>query len=172
MDEDHVRKELVKRNTAQIQGRIGGHGHDPSRGVVDVVNQIDATPEEHIYLISTAPDGNDLLWEADLLGDQSQDQGHGRLPPVIHIYCPFCSSPKDARAISITYSNKRFEIEDLKEPVVLKNVMRLDGTVGPFPIHRVLHVAETIQCPYIEDVEGEICGAKFTIRGSRIQRVG
>lgn len=168
---DKTRDELRKRNTDQYKGRIGGRGHDPGRGVVDVVNQADAVPEDHIYLISRAPDGSHLLWEADLLGDRSMDQGHGRLPPMIHFFCPFCSTPMDPRAVSIDYHNKPYEIERLAKPEVIPNVTRLDGTQGSFSLTHHLHVREVIRCPYIEEVQGEICGVRFTIRGSRIEPV-
>jgi len=170
-DESKIREELRKRNTAQATGRISGR-HDPKNGVIDVINQIDAVPEEHIYLISKTQNGDEMLWEADLLGDRSPDQGHGRLVAMIHLFCPFCSTPEDPRAISIDYMNKRFELERLRVPEELPNVARLDGTNGPFTLTHHLHVAEPLGCPYYEDVEGSICGIRFTIRGSRIQRVG
>jgi hypothetical protein len=173
MDEDDkVREELRRRQTAQVTGRIGGKGHDPHAGTVDVINQADAAVEEHMYLFSKTADGTDLIWEIDLLGDLTPDVGHGKLPPLIHMYCPFCSRPEDPRAISIDYENKRYEIERLAEPMILPNVCLMDGRTGPFRIDRLLHVQEVVRCPFIEDVEGEICGAKFTIKGSRIERVG
>jgi len=172
MDEEKIQEQFRKRNTGQVRGRIRGMGDNPDQGLIDRITQIDAVPEAHIYLLSEGADGVDILWQADLLGDRSLDKGHGKLPPVIHIFCPFCSTPEDPRAISITHSNKPYEIEDLQEPLVLPNVVKIDGTEGPFEIWSLLHVKEIIRCPYIEEVEGQVCGARFMIRGSRITRVG
>jgi hypothetical protein len=171
-DDEKVRDELRKRNTQQFKGRIGGKGHDPNRGVVDVVNQADAVTEGHLYLLSKSPSGDNIVWEVDLIGDLSPDKGHGRLPPVIHMFCPFCSTPLDPRAISIDFFNKPYEIEKLAKPEFFPGITKLDGSEEPFALRFHLHVREVLQCPYVEEVEGQICGAKFTIRGSRIERVG
>jgi uncharacterized Zn-finger protein len=155
-DDDRVREELRKRNTAQWKGRR----HDPTNHSFDTVQQPDAVAEQHVYLFSPAPSGEMLVWEADLIGDLSPDDGHGRLPPVIHIECPFCTTLEDRRAMTITKENKGYEIEVLAKPYVKP----ISGPLGhvDLPIRRHLHVREVIQCPY--------CQTRFTIRGSRIER--
>lgn len=161
---------MAERQQKQWKGLIGGRGDDPKRGLIDRVTQLDAVPEEHIYLISKAGDGTMILWQADLLGDRTPDTGHGRLPPVIHMFCPFCATAEDPRPISITFENKPFEIERLRVPETLDMVAKVDGTMGPVQLTHHLHIRDVLQCPYTENVQGERCGARFTIRSSRIER--
>jgi hypothetical protein len=140
-------------------------GHNPTQNRYAVENVLSQVHEEHVYLISKTQDGNELIWEADLLGDQTPDGGHGKLPPIIHIECPFCTDPTvpDGRkAVSVDFKNKPYEIEPLRQP----DVKQVSGPMGrsEVVIRHHLHVRDILGCPY--------CTAKFTIRGGRIERVG
>jgi hypothetical protein len=113
---------------------------------------IDEVSEEHIYIIYRSTT-KDIVIEADLLGDQATVGSDGKLPPVIHIECPRCTSPEDRRALSITYENKKFEIEDLEEKdwggishPAGGMVMGTDG--NPAIVKRRLTIKETFCCTY------------------------
>lgn len=155
-DDEKVREELRRRQTDQIIGRR----HDPAHGSYDTVQTADKVPEDHVYLFQTMENGDQLVWEADLIGDLSPDAGHGQLPPVLHIECPFCTSIEDRRAMSITKENKDYEIERLQKPYV-RLVNKANGPRNVL-IDRHLHVKEEIRCAY--------CQTRFWIRGSRIER--
>ena len=150
-----------KRNSSQITGRIGGQGHNPQAGVVDVVNQVDAATEEHVYAYTKTPDGNDLLWEIDLIGDLSPDDGHGHLPPQLHMECPWCTTSEDRRAMTISQESHGFEIE----PIPPK-IEEVSGVLGrrSIVVDKLFSVLRTVTCPY--------CMVKFVVRGGTIQRIG
>lgn len=136
--------------------------HDPLgvRGMpaFDTVTISDRVNEEHVYLFHSV-EGRDEVWEADLIGDMSPDRGHGKLPPLIHAECPFCTSPNDRRAMTIDKLNKGYEIEPVTP--FIKTVVGMNGPIH-VEVSRLLHVRESITCPY--------CQTRFTIRGSTIQR--
>lgn len=120
---------------------------------------LDKVPEEHIYIIYRSTT-KDVVIETDLLGDQAVVASDGRLPPVIHIECPKCSSLKDRRVLSITHGNKHFEIEDLdrKDWGAIPHptgglVMGTDGK--PAIVKRRLTIKETFSCTY--------CNSSFKI---------
>lgn len=158
-DKDDIKSGLENRRTAQVTGRIGGHGHDPSAGVVDVVTQADAVPEEHVYAYSRTPDGNSLLWEIDLIGDLSHDEGYGRLPVVLHMECPYCTSPKDRRAMTITQEGHGYEIEPIPP-----RIEQVSGVLGrrEVVVDRLFSVRRPVTCPY--------CMVRFTVRGGLIEK--
>jgi hypothetical protein len=113
---------------------------------------LDKVREEHVYLVYRSS-SRDVVIEADLLGDQAVINSDGKLPPVIHIECPKCSSDKDRSILSIEYENKKFEIEDL-DPKDWGTVPHPDGgyvmgTDGqPVIIERRLTVKERFSCAY------------------------
>lgn len=170
MHEKRVQDELRRRQTKQLKGRIGGRGHNPEMGIIDVVNQADAVPEEHLYIVSGTPNGSGCLWQADMLGDRVEGS-YGKLPPVIQIYCPFCGTVQDPRPINITWTNKKFQIEDRRlNPILVPGVKLFDGQVGDFEIEFVLTVLDTIKCPYDTAADKPMCGVRFTIVDAHIER--
>jgi hypothetical protein len=119
------------------------------------VTTVDEVAEEHVYVIYRSH-ALDAVLEVDLLGDQATQGSDGKLPPLIHLECPRCTSkdPNNRSILSITYGNKHFEIEDLPE----KDwgfVTMPDGTPmlnskknGPAIIKRRLTIKETFTCVY------------------------
>jgi hypothetical protein len=101
---------LVKPTKVEIQRGFDSQG----RAVHRAMTTIAETPEEHIYIVYKSKE-RDIVIEADLLGYQAVVGSDGKLPPVIHIECPICTKPNDRSALSITYANKPFEIEDVDQ---------------------------------------------------------
>ena len=159
MDDD----KLLRAEQRAIQGRADANPQlqvqkvvSPDKRHFKVTTTMGEVAEEHVYLIYKSV-LREVVIEADLLGDQASHQSDGKLPPVIHIECPCCTSPEDRHALSITHGNKHFEIEDLKEKDwgVVTNA---DGGVlfnkrgDPVIVRRRLTVKETVQCPYCNKV--------------------
>lgn len=118
------------------------------------VTTIDEVPEEHIYLVYRSH-AMDAVIEADLLGDQVVTGSDGKLPPVIHLECPRCTSKdnNNRSILSITHGNKHFEIEDLEEKdwgiVTMPDGQPVVGSKGkPAIIKRRLTVKESFKCTY------------------------
>lgn len=119
------------------------------------VTTVDEVAEEHVYVIYRSH-AFDAVLEVDLLGDQATQGSDGKLPPLIHIECPRCTSkdPNNRSILSITHGNKHFEIEDLPE----KDwgfVTMPDGTpmlnskkTGPAIVKRRLTIKEKFTCVY------------------------
>jgi len=131
---------------------------DKGNPLLKTVTTIDEVPEEHIYLVYRSH-ALDAVIEADLLGDQVVTGSDGRLPPVIHLECPRCTSKdnNNRSILSITYGNKHFEIEDLEEKdwgiVMMPDGKPVVGSKGrPAVIKRRLTVKETIKCTYCNRV--------------------
>jgi len=132
------------------------------RGLIhhQALTTLDEVPEEHVYLLYRGHN-KEVVIEADLLGVQTVTNSDGKLPPVIHIYCPICSSQEDPRALSITSGNKQFEIEDI--PLDKAGIVTMaDGETPllkkngkPVIMDRVLTIKESFSCTY--------CGSKFRI---------
>lgn len=162
--EEEVLENIGQRQTEQWQGRIGGHGHDPEAGVVDVVTTADAVHEEHVYAYSRTSEGTQLLWEIDLIGDLSPDDGHGRLPPQLHIECPWCTEAEDRRAMTVLYETRGGAPGFTIEPVPPR-VEQIAGMWGrrEIVIDRLLSIHRVVTCPY--------CQTRFTIKGGMIEKV-
>jgi hypothetical protein len=158
-DENDVRKDVSGKALPTLETSVPGV-IDPKNRIPGRIQTADQVPEDHIYLQSVAANGQNLLWEADLLGVPTLDEGHGKLPDQIHMICPFCSDKEVEAAILINPENHPYEIEDLKEPVyVPTNTFR--GPVN-FPVTRLLSVKRRIQCP--------TCTIKFEVRGGVINK--
>lgn len=156
-EHDDVKEpEKPKKYQTSVPGVI-----NPKNRIPGVINTVDEVPEEHIYLRSTSSNGRELLWEADLLGVQTEDGGWGRLPPMIDIFCPFCAMQGKREALKINPENKPYEIEDLKEPIIVPTM----GFNGPIKIeiHRLLTVKDRLRC--LE------CFTQFEIKGGVISKV-
>lgn len=118
------------------------------------VTTVNEVAEEHIYVIYRSH-AKDAVLEVDLLGDQATQGSDGRLPPVIHIECPRCTTkdPNNRSILSITYGNKHFEIEDLPEKdwgfVTMPDGKPIMGSKGqPAIVKRRLTIKETFTCVY------------------------
>jgi hypothetical protein len=101
---------VVKPTKVEIQRGFDSQG----RAIHRAMTTIAEVPEEHLYVIYKSRE-RDIVIEADLLGDQAVVGSDGKLPPMIHIECPICTKPNDRSALSITYTNKPFEIEDIDQ---------------------------------------------------------
>lgn len=99
---------LVKPTKVEIQRGFDAQG----RVIHKAMTTIAEVPEEHLYIVYRSRE-RDIVIEADLLGDQAVVASDGKLPPMIHIECPLCTKPDNRSALSITYTNKPFEIEDI-----------------------------------------------------------
>jgi hypothetical protein len=152
--------ELSQRRTSQHKTTVPGVINRNNR-LPGVINTADEVPEEHVYLRCMAANGQTLLWEGDLLGDRSQDEGHGALPPQIQILCPFCSDKGVDFALLINPLNKPYEIERLRKP----RYIECQGFQGPMrmPIWELLTVKEKLRCPN--------CNVQFEIKGGEITKV-
>lgn len=134
----------------EIRRGIDSHGNPNLKAVTT----LDEVAEEHIYVVYRSH-AKDAVLEVDLLGDQAVKGSDGRLPPVIHLECPRCTStdPNNRSILSVTHGNKHFEIEDLEQKdwgvVTLpdgKPVMGSKG--GPAIIKRRLTIKESFRCTY------------------------
>lgn len=82
-------------------------------------------------MLFSSPDGGRYLWEFDLLGDL-QVSNDGRIPPVIHMECPLCTppdNPQERSFLSVTQSNKDFELEELAEDKLVYYLVRPGGAI-------------------------------------------
>ena len=118
------------------------------------VTTVNEVAEEHIYVIYRSH-VKDAVLEVDLLGDQATQGSDGKLPPVIHIECPRCTTkdPNNRSILSITYGNKHFEIEDLPEKdwgfVTMPDGQPILGSKGqPAIVKRRLTIKEKFTCAY------------------------
>ena len=131
------------------------------------ITTLDEVKEEHVYLVYRGAT-REMVIEADLLGDVAVKNSDGNLPPVVHIECPECTSPEDRRILSITYENKKFELEDIPFDKVC-TIYREDGVTpvlgsdgNPVMIEKKLTIKELITCSY--------CGTPFRITENMMQR--
>lgn len=147
--------------------------NSPARFVEHHIDTLDSVHEEHVYVVFHTPDGLRMLWELDLLGDQEQTSD-GKLPPVIHLECPLCTTPEvpqNRSFLSITQPNKQFELQDIPEGKRVYYLVRpggaiqetrraprpeelLDGTLVRFS-KKSLTVKQSFACDY--------CGARFRL---------
>jgi hypothetical protein len=148
----HAPGELPEPKRIKIRSSPDGRTHK-------ALTTIDETPEEHVYLFYKPVGGRyeEIVLEADLLGDRADYKSDGSLPPVIHIECPRCTKPEDRQALSITHyeagGSKHFEIEELDpdkwytvlDPKTERPLLSSEGK----PVLQTKHltVKEVIKCP-------------------------
>ena len=132
-----------------IRRGVDSHGNPNLRAVTT----IDEVAEEHIYVVYRSY-ARDVVLEVDLLGDQAVKGSDGKLPPVIHLECPRCTSkdPNNRSILSITHGNKHFEIEDLERKdwgeVTFDGKTVMGSKGNPAIITRRLTIKESFRCTY------------------------
>jgi len=135
-------------------------GYDAKgRFVHQGLTTINEVEEEHLYLFYHGPT-KDVIIECDLLGTQEAIKSDGKIPPTIHIECPECTKPDDRSALSITYTNRPFEIEDLDiddwYTIEMPDGSPILGTnKKPIILSKKLTVKDPFRCTY--------CNRKYRI---------
>ena len=162
--DDQTTKEPLKQTKVSEGTDNLGRIHHESLTTLDKVK------EEHIYLLYETTT-KQIIVEADLLGEDTENSGAGLVPSSIHIECPECTTPSDRRILSIEFANKAYQIEHLTlrdQHVILMpdgETPVLGSNGKPAIQEKRLTIREKIQCTYPD------CRARFKITDNIMQKL-